>query len=140
MVTSSLFQIVLPPTQASERSARIAAQLVRSAITDLEQIRQLGESLAPEDPLSFDRPTASLLRGMYEAWASEAKLLLERVRQIEQITGPVAGSDSLRDAIGRTFARLSVSLDDVEESLRDISEGRTVSAEEIRRELRLRVQ
>jgi hypothetical protein len=76
---------------------------------------------------------------MYEQWARDAQLLLERVEHLQLQSGRVALADALRRAHGRTRARLSVSLEDMEESLRDLREGRTVPIEEVRRELRLRV-
>src|SRR5205085_9439128 len=122
------------------RLAKVAAQLVRSALADLEQVQLLEESLAPEGPLDFDRRTAALVRGMYEKWAQETQLLLDRLDRGERRFGAVAPAANLRDAYGRTMAMLSISLDDMEQGLRDVAEGRTHGTEEVRRELHLRPQ
>lgn len=139
MVALPVFDAVLSG-QGLEKSGQVAAQLVRSALAELSEIQKLEESVAPKDPLAFDRQTAGLIRGLYEAWARGADELLGRVSMVERNCGAVADAEALRDALGRTRAMLSVSLDQVERGLRDIAEGRTVAAEEVRRELRLRTR
>jgi hypothetical protein len=140
MVALPLFDIVLSSSANRGRSADIAAQLVNSALGDLDQIEKLDESLAPEDPFSFDRQMAALVRGMYERWAQDAESLLERVGRVEKQIGAVAAAQRLRNAHGRTRAMLSISLEQVERGLQDVAKGRTMPMEEVRRELRLRVQ
>jgi hypothetical protein len=139
MVALPLFDAVLSAGVSVERPARVAAQVIEAALSDLQQIEKLDASVAPDDPSQFDLRTASALRQMYEQWARDAQLLLERVEHLQLQSGRVALADALRRAHGRTRARLSVSLEDMEESLRDLREGRTVPIEEVRRELRLRV-
>jgi hypothetical protein len=120
-------------------SADAAAKVVRFALAGLREIETLDNDLSPEDPMELDRSTASMLRGMYEQWASESERLLERVALMERENGAtIQGAQELRDGIGRTRARLSISLDDMAEGLRDAAEGRTVPMEEVKRELRLR--
>jgi hypothetical protein len=135
-----MLDAVLPPGQAPERSTRIATHLVRFALDELAQIERLDENLAPEDPLSFDRPTVAWVRGMYERWAEEVASLLARLDEVETESGAISGAGALRDAHGRTRAMLSVSLDQLERGARDIRDGRTTPIEEARRELRLRVR
>ena len=140
MVALPVFDAVLSSGQTPQRSGRVAAQLVHSALGELCDIQKLEDSVAPEDPLHFDGQTAGLIRGMYEAWTRGAEALLERVAVVERESGTVADAEVLRDALGRTRAMLSVSLDQMERGLRDVAEGRTVPAEEVRRELRLRAR
>lgn len=140
MVALPLFDIVLASGQDLNRSAKVAAQLTHSALGDLDEIEALDNSLVPDDPDRFDRSTASLLRGMYERWADETERLLERIDRLEQAAKlSVPGSDALRHAHGRTRARLSVSLDDMEQGVHEARDGHTIPLEEIRRDLRLRV-
>lgn len=139
MVALPLFDAVLSAGFSVERPAKVAAQVIEAALSDLQQIEKLDASVAPDEPSHFDLRTASALRQMYEQWVQDAQSLLDRVEHLELQSGPVALADALRDAHGRTRARLSVSLDDMQESLRDVREGRTVPIEEVRRELRLRV-
>jgi hypothetical protein len=78
---------------------------------------------------------------MYEDWASQAEALLKRILPLG---GPgqaqVPRLRELFDAHGRTRARLSLSLEAMEESHNDLLAGRVVSAEEVCRELRARIQ
>ena len=139
MVTLPLFDLILADGATTERSRRAAARLVQAALNDLDQIEKLDDSLAPEDPTQFDRRTATLLRDEYERWAREAESLLERIDRFQVNGGPVPDAPALQRAHGKTLARLSISIDDMEESLRALAEGRTVPMEEVRRALRLRV-
>ncbi|HEY2588747.1 MAG TPA: hypothetical protein VGI81_23595 [Tepidisphaeraceae bacterium] len=136
MVALPLFDVVMSSEHAG-RSTDVARQLVEAALGELDRIGKLDQSLAPADPAQFDRKTAALIRGLYEQWAREAESLLDRVAQAERRFGPVARSRELHDAVGRTAAMLSISLDDMEAARRDVAEGRLFSREEARRELRL---
>jgi predicted transcriptional regulator len=140
MVALPVFDAVLSSGLGPEKSGRVAGQLVRSALSELADIHVLEENVAPENPLAFERQTASSIRGMYESWVRGAEALLERVAVVERNSRAVEEAEALRDAVGRTRAMLSVSLDQVERGLRDIAEGHTVPAEEVRRELRLRAR
>ena len=126
MVALPLFDVVIASDRA-ERSLGVAAQLVESALGELSQIEKLDQSLAPADPLEFDRKTAALIRGLYEGWAHETESLLDRVGQAERRFGVIAAAVGLRSAFGRTMAMLSISLDDMEASRKDIAAGRLFS-------------
>lgn len=76
MVALPLLDVVLASGEVSGRPARIASQLVHSALSDLEQFEQLEDSLSPDEPTTLDRQTAALLRGLFERWAQEAESLL----------------------------------------------------------------
>lgn len=140
MVAASALDILLPGSISSARDRRVAQQLVQSALSDLQQIELLGNSLGTENPITLDKSAATLLRDMYEAWTSHAELLLDRVRRLELDVNSIPGSDELSDAIGRTRARLSVSIADLEQSLDELREGKTMSSQEARRELLLRTE
>ena len=137
MVALPLFDMVLSSHANPGRAAGIAAELVQSALEDFRHIQNLDEGLAPADPSQFDRQTIALLRGMYEEWTRLAEALLERVDRLEKRGAPVAASDALRDAHGRTRAMLSISLERLEQGHRAAVEGKGIPIEEVRRELRL---
>lgn len=139
MVALPLFDVVLSSDRA-ERSVGVAAQLVDGALADLRRIQDLEEGLAPAGLTQFDRQSVALLRGMYEQWVHDAQSLLDRVAQAERRFAKVEGVDALRDKVGHTLAMLSVSIDDMEAGRRDILEGRMMSGEEVRRELRVHAQ
>jgi hypothetical protein len=135
-----MFDAVMACAITPEQSSRVAARLVSSALAEIDQIQKLDESLAPQEPLGFDRRTAALVRGMYEKWVQEADLLLDRLGVLEKRFGPIPEAQKLRDAHGRTRAMLSTSLDDLEHGLKDVAAGRTHSIGEVRRELHLRAR
>lgn len=137
MVAIPLLDMVLSDTHP-ERSAKVAAEMVRSALDEIHHIEKLDESLAPGEPDRFDRRTVALLRGMYEEWARQAEGLLERVARIAA-QEPIAGAEALRDSIGRTRAMLSIPLDRIELAHRAAVEGRGIPAEEVRRGVRVGV-
>jgi len=139
MVAMSLVDSVFSNVGSAERSTRAVALLAQAALKDLAQIEKLDDALAPDDPAQFDRGAASLMRSEFERWAAYTASLLERIDRFAAINGPVAGVKLLHRAYGKTRARLSISLDDMEQSYRALAEGRTVSGEEVRRDLFLRV-
>lgn len=136
MVALPLFDVVISSDRA-ERSVGIAAQLVEGALADLERIELLEKGLAPAGLSQFDRQSVALIRGLYEQWANDARALLDRADQAERRFGRIDRVRDLRDALGRTLAMLSVSIEDMEAGRRDILDGRMSSGEEARRELRL---
>ena len=139
MVALPLFDVILCSSDAADRSSKMAVQMIESALSELRQIEKIDQSLAPPDPLHFDRETAALIRGMYEKWVGETEALLDRIDQVEKRFGRLTSSESLRDAAGRTRAMLSISLDDMEAARRQIREGRLAPVGEVRRELRIGV-
>ena len=139
MVALPLFDVVMSSDRA-ERSVEVASRMIDAAVTDLRQIEIMEESLAPAGLSQFDRQTVALLRGMYEQWTFEARSHLDRAEQAERRFGKIEQVQTLRDALGRTLAMLSVTIDDMEFGSRGILEGRVVPAEEVRRELRPRAQ
>jgi hypothetical protein len=139
MVALPLFDIVISSDRA-ERSVGVAARLVQGALADLRQIEMLEEGLAPAGLTQFDRQSVALIRGMYEQWANEARGLLDRAAQVGRRFGRVEGAEVLHDSLGRTLAMLSISIDDMETGSREILDGRMISGEEVRRELRLHAQ
>ena len=140
MVALSLFDVVLSDDDKLERFPAVAEQMIQSALAELAQIRQLDKTLLPVKPEAPDRTTLTLVRGMYEEWARNSDALLNRVEQLQKRSGKISGWEELRDAHGRTCAMLSVTIEAMEEGRRDIAEGRIVSGEEVRRELRLKIQ
>jgi hypothetical protein len=139
MVALPLFDVVLSSQRAADRSGPLAAELIESALGELERIERIDQSLAPPDPARFDRPSMALIRGMYESWASDVDALLDRIRQVERRFGKLDSAERLRDAQGRTRAMLAISLDDMEEARRQIVSGKLHSLEEVRRDLGLGV-
>ena len=136
MVAPAFFDAVFPDGQRSERSARIAGELVQASLSQISHLRRLDESLAPADPKAFDRRTIALLREMYELWAQDAEALLKQLEAVQRRRVSIPGIEDLKDAHGRTRAMLSISLDDLERGHRDAVAGRTTPIGEVRRELR----
>jgi hypothetical protein len=136
MVAPAFFDAVFPDGQHSERSARIAGELVQASLSQITHLHRLDQSLAPADPKTFDRRTIALLREMYELWAKDAEALLTQLEVVQQRRVHIPRLDELRDAHGRTRAMLAISLDDLERGHRDVVAGRTTPIGEVRRELR----
>jgi hypothetical protein len=139
MVALPLFDVVIS-SESADRAIRVASRLASSALIERSEIQKLDDSLAPDDPIQFDRQTTALIRGMYEQWVHEAEALLDRIADVERRFGPVPGVEQLRHAHGKTMAMLSISLDAMEAGSRDLAEGRVHTLEEVRRELGLRVR
>ena len=140
MVLLPLFDLFLGSDPAVARKGpRVAEQLVKTALSELEQIEKLDEVLAPEEPTAFDREAAVLINNMYTEWARQAQALLDRAAEVQEAVGRIVALDTLRDAHGRIRAMLSIPVDHIEEARRQLSAGRLRPEEEVRRELRLGV-
>lgn len=136
MVALPLFDVVLSEDFASERWTKLAAEVIRSALGDIRHIENLDESLAPTDPSNFDRRTVALVRGMYEEWARSVESLLTRIARVEERQGPLPDAQALRDALGRTSAMLSISMDRLEHD-HHLAQSSGIPIGEVRRELHL---
>jgi hypothetical protein len=137
MVALPLFDVILASDESPERARGFAAQVVRAAIVELDQVEKLDENLMPEGSSRYNRQTAVLLRGIYEEWAHQAEGLLYRLGRLEKRSIVVEGAGELRDAYGRTRAMLSVSPEQLEAAQQDLEAGRVTPLEEVRRELHL---
>lgn len=117
---------------ADERFLSIVEQFVAAALAEYRHIDFLDRSARShaEDP--FDRQTAALLRQRYDRWAADAEALLERITPAMR----VPGVRDLEDAVGRTRAMLSVSLDAIDRAAEQVKRGESIPLAEVRRELR----
>ena len=80
------------------------------------------------------------LHAAWARWADEAEALYERVRPLLRTHQYVNGAPDLDRAIGRTRAMLQITPESWLEGLEEVQRGDVVSYEEIRRELRDRLQ
>jgi hypothetical protein len=122
--------------RAKKQLSDIAARLVASAMDDYRHVDGLDRGMASEDPQAFDRDAAVVIRRLYDEWASQAETLLDRVLPLERSGVSIAGASELADAVGRTRAMLSVSLDNLDRAEDQLRRGEVKSVEEVRRELR----
>ena len=125
-------------TTGKDRLTRAVESAIAAALADLAAIEAFDKATGPEHVLWFDRPVAMAVRALYEAWVSAAEALQGRAAAAVARAGPMTGRDKLEYAVGKTMARLSITVDDLEESVRDGIEGRETrfaSVEEMRREL-----
>jgi|SRR6185437_8718137 len=136
MLALPLFDVILSRDAGIERSTKVAAELIESALGEIRHIENLDESLAPSDATEYDRQTVALVRGMYEEWARSVEGLLDRIDRLEHRHGSLPGADALRDAHGRTCAMLNISLERLERDYH-LAQSPGVPIEEVRRELRL---
>jgi hypothetical protein len=129
--------------EASARLVKVAESMVASVIQEFERVRALDETFAPStedaDEDVIDRETAVVFRSMYEECAREAERVLARVRRIERQGSKIKDAQVLRDWHGRTMAMLSISLDEIAQSLENAKQGKVISGAQVRNELRARL-
>ncbi|HET6249199.1 MAG TPA: hypothetical protein VFE47_16005 [Tepidisphaeraceae bacterium] len=140
MVAFALFDFVRSSEGSLDQARIVAAELVRAALTDLEQIQGLDATLKALEKPKANRHAAALTLGLYEEWSREAEGVLERVKRLGDGVATIDGADELNRAHGRTRAMLSISLDDLIAANDDIDADRTVPIEEVRRDLRLKTK
>ncbi len=129
--------------EANERLVRVAESMVASAIEEFVRVRALDETFAPAtddaDEDVIDKETAVVLRAMYDECAREAERVLARVQRLERYGNQVKDAQALRDWHRRTMAMLSISLDEIAESIENARQGKVVSGSKVRNELRARL-
>jgi hypothetical protein len=119
----------------------LTGKLVRSALTELQQIEALDASLADHAPAEFDEHTAAILHGMYDQWARDADAVLDRATNARELGVHLDSAIAdLRHAQGRVRAALAVTPQAVADARSDFAAGRSHPIEEVRRELRAGVQ
>jgi len=126
------------PATGKDRLTRAVESAVAAALAELAAIEAFDAASAPAGALWFDRPVATAVRRLYEAWVAMAEALHARAAAAVGRAGPMVGTDKLEYAVGKTLARLSITIDDMEESVHDGIEGRVKrfsSVEEMRRAL-----
>jgi hypothetical protein len=125
----------LPELTISQAEHWIAASLAEA-----RALRQYDDKLFPPtaDPAVLD--PAKELHAAWARWADEAEALYERVRPLLRAGRSVDGAQDLDRAIGRTRAMLQITPESWLEGLEEVHRGDVVSQEEMRRELRDRLQ
>lgn len=123
----------LPPDGAPQRRT-LAERLIQWSIDEYKRLRNL-DDLPPHPRDPARRQMFVLMHKAYDEWATDAEAILERVAPMRG-DGPIAGWTELEDAVGRTRARLSVTLDDLDKAEEQIRNGQVISLEEVKHELR----
>lgn len=121
-------------------TAEQAEHWVAAALAEARALRQHDGQLFPaaDDPDAMR--AAKALHAAWSRWADAAEALYERVRPLLAARQHVARSNDLDYAIGRTRAMLQVTPEGYLAAIGQIRRGEVVSGEEVRRELRARVQ
>jgi hypothetical protein len=139
MVALPLLDFAISTPERIDAARTISGHFIESILADLGWIKKIDATLIPSTRAALERPVVALVRGLYEDWARQAEGLLDRVERLQARSQPIDGYEALRDAHGSTRAMLSISLEAMEQARRDLIEGRTVPAEEVRRGLRVGV-
>ena len=110
---------------------------VAAALAEARALRHHDEQLFPasDDPEALR--VADELHAAWRRWADEAAALYERVRPLLNARRHVAGAHDLDYAIGRAYAMLKLSPRDMLARQEQVRRGDVLTAEEVRRELRV---
>jgi hypothetical protein len=144
MTALSLFDVLVSRQggRGAPDLSGFAAQLVQSALADLQRIgeyeRQYGAAATGD--AEFQRQLTRSVYDLYSDWARDAEQILVRVGELTSAGTVVAEARELVDAHGRVRARLSVTPQQVADAQRQVREGRTIPASELRDELRARIR
>ena len=121
-----------------KRLLSVIAQLVTGSLCQYRRIDALDRSVRTSQDDPFDRPIAVLLREAYDRWAVDAEALLDRAAELGREGRELPGFEELGDAVGRTRAFLSVTLESMDRAEKQIERGEVTPLAEVRRELRAR--
>jgi hypothetical protein len=119
----------------------LAEKLVAASLADFTRVREYEEQFAwaapPREPAD-DLEVMQTVSRLYATWANEAEQVLARVGLLGGRR--LAGVDELRDAVGRTRARLTVTPEQLARAKEQVRQGRIVPAKELRDELHARLR
>lgn len=133
-----------PPPYGDEApvdlQVRTAKQLVAACLDEFRHIQAL-DACGPTGKWRrlYVRETEAQMRQIHEAWLSQARPLLERVREMTQAGRTVEQTEELEDAVLTTRGALKMTLDDIEQGMEEIRQGRGHhydSIEDLRRDIR----
>lgn len=121
-------------------TAEQAEHWVAAALAEAKALRQHDEQLFPSTDDAAALGRAHALHDAWSRWAEGAEVLFERVRPLLAARRHVAGANDLDYAIGRARAMLQITPEDHVAAADQVRRGEVVSGEEVRRELRARLQ
>jgi hypothetical protein len=110
---------------------------VAAALAEARALRQHDDHLFPSSDDSDAVRVAEQLHAAWRRWADEASAVYERVRPLLNARRHVSGAHDLDYAIGRTYAMLKLSPRDMPARQEQVRRGEVLTAEEVRRELRV---
>ena len=116
----------------------LARDMIELLILRFRRIQELDEMLDDISIDSDDRPAANAMREVYRQWADDAEAVIQRVSKLHLKVDTKSLVESLEHSVGRTRARLSLSLDDIAEGERQAERGELIPVAEVRDELRAR--
>jgi hypothetical protein len=133
------------PAASGENLAGFAARMAKEACDEYARLRQYEEDFGdiPKEIEDDDAACLKLLQaiwGAFRRWAKEAEEVLDRIKRLESMGHRVAGSEQLRDCLGRASARLTVTPEEIIESHQQVRRGEVIPAQVLRDELRARLQ
>jgi hypothetical protein len=126
--------------QLPSLTAEQAEHWVAAALAEARALRQHDDQLFPGSDEPAGLRSAKALHAAWARWADGAEALYERVRPLLAARRHVAGANDLDYAIGRARAMLQITPEDQSAAIDQVKRGEVVSGEEVRRELRARLQ
>jgi len=114
-----------------------AEHWIAAALAEAKALRQHDDQVYPasNDPPAMQ--TARQLHDAWRKWADDAEALYDRLGPLLKEGRHLAGAHDLNYAIGRTRAMLKFSPEAMLARQEQVRRGEVLSAEEVRRELRL---
>jgi hypothetical protein len=122
----------LPELTIDQAEAWIAA-----ALAEARALRQHDEQLDPASPDPAAMQAAHQLYTAWKKWADEAEALYDRLGPRLKDGRHIAGAHDLNYAIGRARAMLKLTPEMMQARREQVARGEVLTAEEVRRELRL---
>ena len=123
-----------------ELTVEQAEHWVAAALAEEKALRQHDGQLYPDTADASALAAAHELHTAWRHWADEAELLLGRIRPLLDAKRHVGGADDLDYAARRARAMLKLTPETIQARREQVRRGEVLTAEEVRRELRLSPQ
>lgn len=119
-------------------AADLAARLVESLLNEAQTLDSLDAQMYPQNADSAARQRSRLVFDAWHRWIAEAQWLIRRVAALQKLGSAVPRLDALQEQLALARCTVKMTLEKVEHARGQVREGKTVTGQEVRRELQLR--
>lgn len=119
-------------------AADLAARLIESLLAEAQTLESLDAQMYPQHADPAARQRSRLVFDAWHRWIADAEGLIRRVATLEKQGTAVPRLEALREQLGLARCAVKMTLEKVEHARGQVRDGKTVTGQEVRRELQLR--
>lgn len=121
------------------KAAELAEALIDAMRLEAAALKRLDSLRYPEDPDDAARRRSRRVFAAWHHWLAEAEVLLDQLVELKPTGALLTKAREFEIEIGDASLRAKITLESVERGRGQVLRGEVVSSEEVRRELRVRL-